>query len=187
MGAPAASCPAPVEIHHAVPQCLLTLREKADACGLDGEGIEAWLEYEHEAMRWGVNPDVTRDDLAILIDASTVALGRGEHRSEHAGDFVRWGRRGGLRRSGATGGRSSGCSGTGATGASRAPSSRRPRPSSRYRGGRRDYQAGRGAEGPTSLRTWPGVVGARALPPTSAPGFAEGNAIVIRAPQSPVT
>jgi hypothetical protein len=95
MGASGSLCASPVEIHHTVPRCLLTLRDKADACALDGEGIEAWLEYEHEAMRWGVDPDVSRDDLAALIDASTVALERDEHRSEHVSDFARWGRRGG--------------------------------------------------------------------------------------------
>jgi hypothetical protein len=95
MGASVSPCPGPVEIHHAVPRCLLGLRDKADASDLDGKGIEALLQYEHEAMRWGVDPDVSRDDLAALIDASTVALERDEHRSEYVSDFVRWGRRGG--------------------------------------------------------------------------------------------
>jgi hypothetical protein len=71
------------------------LREKADAAVLDGEGIELWLEYEHEAMRYGVDPDVSHDELAALVDASTVVLERGAHRLEHVSDFVRWGRRGG--------------------------------------------------------------------------------------------
>jgi hypothetical protein len=86
-----------LELHHHVPQCLLTLRDKADAASLtlDGAGIEAWLEYEHEAMRYGVDPDVSRDELAALIDASTVVLGREAHRSAHVNDFVRWGSRGG--------------------------------------------------------------------------------------------
>ncbi len=87
---------AATEIHHTIPQCLLRLRDKADSAALDGEGIELWLEYEHEAMRYGVDPDITRDDLAALIDASTVILERGAHRLEHISDFVRWGRRGGL-------------------------------------------------------------------------------------------
>ena len=39
------------EVHHRIPQCLLRLRDKADAAPLDSEGIELWLEYEHEAMR----------------------------------------------------------------------------------------------------------------------------------------
>ena len=47
-------------------------------------------------MRYGVDPDVARDELAALIDASTVPLERDEHRREHINDFVQWGRRGGL-------------------------------------------------------------------------------------------
>ncbi len=70
------------EIHHTIPRCLLRLRHKADSAALDGEGIELWLEYEHEAMRYGVDPDISRDDLAALIDASTVVLERGAHRLE---------------------------------------------------------------------------------------------------------
>jgi hypothetical protein len=90
----------PREIHHTIPRYLLRLRDKrdkADDAALDGEGIEAWLDYEHEAMRYGVDPDVGSEELAALIDASTVELGREEHRAHHntAGDFVRWGSRGG--------------------------------------------------------------------------------------------
>jgi hypothetical protein len=84
------------EIHHTILQCLLRLREKAEAAALDDEGIELWLEYEHEAMRYGVDPEISREDLAALIDASTVILERAAHRLEHVSDFVRWGRRGGL-------------------------------------------------------------------------------------------
>ena len=83
------------EIHHTIPRCLLRLREKADSAALDGEGIELWLEYEHEAIRYGVDADISREELATLIDASTVVLERGMHRLEHISDFVRWGRRGG--------------------------------------------------------------------------------------------
>jgi hypothetical protein len=93
MGAPQSFV---TEVHHCIPQCLLRLRDKADAASLDGEGIELWLEYEHEAMCYGVDPDVSREDLAALLDASTVPLQRDEHRCEHVSDFVRWGRRGGL-------------------------------------------------------------------------------------------
>jgi hypothetical protein len=85
-----------VEIHHTVPQCLLRLRERAEAAALDGEGIEAWLEFEHEALRYGVDPDMSREELAAEIDASCVVMERAEHRSHHETDFVRWGRRGGL-------------------------------------------------------------------------------------------
>ena len=95
MIAPAPS-PASLEVHHEVPRCLLRLRDRADAAGLTGEGIQRWLDFEHEAMRWGVDPDVSRDELAGMVEASTVEIPAEEHRAEHAGDFARWGRRGGL-------------------------------------------------------------------------------------------
>jgi hypothetical protein len=85
-----------VEIHHRVPRCLLTLRDKAEASALDGAGFQAWLDYEHEALRWGVDPDVSRQELAALIDASLEAIPYEDHRSIHRADFARWGRRGGL-------------------------------------------------------------------------------------------
>ncbi len=40
---------------------------------------------------------VSREDLAALVEASTVLMDRQDHRNGHEGDFVRWGRRGGLR------------------------------------------------------------------------------------------
>ncbi len=85
------------EVHHAVPRCLLRLKDRADDHPeLDGEGIQRWLDYELEALRWGVDPDVSREELASLVEGSTVELDRYEHRERHADDFVRWGRRGGL-------------------------------------------------------------------------------------------
>ena len=85
------------EVHHAVPRCLLRLRDRADGHhGLDGEAIQKWLDYEFEALRWGVDPDVSREELAELVESSTADLSRDEHREIHAGDFARWGRRGGL-------------------------------------------------------------------------------------------
>jgi|SRR5215217_6020787 len=89
-----AACP---ELHHRVPRCLLRLYDKAASRPeFDGEGIELWLYYELEALRWGVDPDVSREELETLIDASTVLVSREEHRAGHENDFVRWGRRGGL-------------------------------------------------------------------------------------------
>jgi hypothetical protein len=85
-----------VELHHRVPRCLLTLREKAAAGALDGAGFQAWLDYEHEALRWGVDPDVSRQELAALIDASLEAIPYEDHRGIHRADFARWGRRGGV-------------------------------------------------------------------------------------------
>ena len=88
---------AKTEVHHEVPRCLLRLRGRAEAhAELDGEGMQLWLDYELEALRWGVDPDVSRDELAAMVEGSTVEIGRNEHRDGHAGDFARWGRRGGL-------------------------------------------------------------------------------------------
>ena len=85
------------EVHHAVPQCLLRLRDRVDAHQeLDGEGIQLWLDYELEALRYGVDPDISREELAALIEGSTVVLPCDEHRAGHESDFVQWGRRGGL-------------------------------------------------------------------------------------------
>ena len=87
------------ELHHSVPHCLLRLRDRADAHHeFDGESIQLWLDYELEALRYGVDPDVSREKLVALVEGSTVLLPREEHRNGHseASDFVRWGRRGGL-------------------------------------------------------------------------------------------
>jgi hypothetical protein len=87
------------ELHHRIPRCLFSLHERAMNGGLDGAGVEAWLEFEHEAMRYGVSVEISREDLAAIVEASTVLLAGEDHRNGHAdaGDFARWGRRGGLR------------------------------------------------------------------------------------------
>jgi len=87
-----------LEIHHTVPQCHLRLYDEAHSGELDGAGIEAWLNFEHEALLWGVDPEIGREELEALIEASTLSLGRDDHRTLHseASDFARWGRRGGL-------------------------------------------------------------------------------------------
>ena len=84
------------EVHHAAPRCLLRLHDEATNGDLDGAGIQAWLEWEWEAMRWGVPVEIARDDLERLIERSTVILDREGHRLIHASDWQRWGRRGGL-------------------------------------------------------------------------------------------
>jgi hypothetical protein len=33
------------EAHHAAPRCLISLHERANGSSLDGEGIQAWLEW----------------------------------------------------------------------------------------------------------------------------------------------
>ena len=90
---------APREVHHRVARCVLGLRDRADACAdpLSAEGLALWMDYELEALRFGVDPDISREELAALIESSTVKIPRDEHRNGHADDFARWGRRGGLK------------------------------------------------------------------------------------------
>ncbi|MDP9476406.1 MAG: hypothetical protein M3R38_12120 [Actinomycetota bacterium] len=83
------------ENHHAAPRCLLSLYEEAHGGFLDGEGIQAWVEWEMEAMRWRVPVEISREDLEALIASSGVVLEREEHRLLHEGDWRRWGARGG--------------------------------------------------------------------------------------------
>ena len=78
-----------------VPRCLLTLRERADSSGLDGEGIQAWVEWEMEAMRWRVPVEIDRAELEALVEASETVLEREKHRLLHQSDWRRWGSRGG--------------------------------------------------------------------------------------------
>jgi hypothetical protein len=85
----------PEELHHAAPRCLISLHEKANGSSLDGEGIQAWLEWEMEAMRWRVPVEISRDDLEALVEDSGVVLEREAHRLLHASDWQRWGSRGG--------------------------------------------------------------------------------------------
>jgi hypothetical protein len=93
------------ETHHATPRCLLTLHERANGAELDGEGIQAWVEWEMEAMRWRVPVEIDRSDLEALVQTSEVVLEREKHRLLHEGDWRRWGARGGretLRRYGSS-------------------------------------------------------------------------------------
>lgn len=88
------------EVHHRVPRHLVRLHDRATSGSpgeITGEGIEACLEFEHEATRYGVPVEIAREDLERLVEGSTVEMPAGEHREEHsaAGDFARWGRIGG--------------------------------------------------------------------------------------------
>lgn len=84
------------EAHHAVPRCLLKLHERATTLTeLDGEGIEAWLEWEWEAMRWRVPMEISRENLEELVASSEVVMAREAHRELHGTDWQRWGARGG--------------------------------------------------------------------------------------------
>ena len=90
---PGAKAGAPVHVHHGAARCLLSLYEAA------AEGLLEWAEFDREAGRWGVDVRITREDLEAVIEGSTRELPAAEHRRLHqdAGDFARWGRRGGLK------------------------------------------------------------------------------------------
>jgi hypothetical protein len=90
------------EVHHRIPRRLLRAYDRACELAPPGEvwsdeDIQLWIEFELEASRYGISPNVSREELAALIEGSTVDLPREEHRGEaHAGDWPRWGRLGGL-------------------------------------------------------------------------------------------
>jgi hypothetical protein len=68
--------------------------------GAAATGLAEWSEFDAEAERWGIEVrGISREDLGVLIESSTHEIPTTEHRRLHqeAGDFVRWGRRGGLR------------------------------------------------------------------------------------------
>ena len=69
---------------------------------LKPEDLASWIEWEQEAPRYGVDPEISREVLAALIESSTVELGVEAYRAAHAeaGDFARWGRLGGLKAQG---------------------------------------------------------------------------------------
>ena len=87
-----------VEEHHVIPRCLLVMRDRADSCAdpLSAEALALWMDYECEALRFGVDPDTPRDELAAMVEGATVEIPHERHREVHAGDFARWGRRGDL-------------------------------------------------------------------------------------------
>ena len=45
---------------------------------MGGEGIQAWLEWEMEAMRWRVPIEISKDDLEALVEGSGVSPREGE-------------------------------------------------------------------------------------------------------------
>ena len=88
-----------VEVHHHIPRCLLGFYDRFVAGDLDGKGLQAWFDWEEEAFRYGVDPDVSRQELEALIEASASSVSAASHRTNHskAGDFTRWGQLGGSR------------------------------------------------------------------------------------------
>jgi hypothetical protein len=87
------------EVHHRVPCCLLGYFDRARDGDLDGTGLQTWFDWEEEAFRYGVDPDISRKELSSLIASSAAKIRATKHSRLHqeASAFVRWGRRGGLR------------------------------------------------------------------------------------------
>ncbi len=79
------------ERHHAAPRCLLRLHDEAQG-ELRLAGVGAWVEFELEAVRWGVPVEIPREDLAALVASSTEVMEYQQHRLLHATDWQRWGR-----------------------------------------------------------------------------------------------
>src|SRR5215217_1496843 len=83
------------DVHHDAPRWLLRL---FDAPAGD---LAEWSEFDDaEVERLSIEVrGLSREDLRALIESSTCEIPTTEHRTLHqeASDFVRWGRRGGLR------------------------------------------------------------------------------------------
>lgn len=61
------------EVHHQVPRCLLRLRDRADAHPrLDGDGVQKWLDWELEALSWGVTPTALADRQSGKVEVVTL-------------------------------------------------------------------------------------------------------------------
>jgi len=82
------------DVHHFAPRCLLGLFDAA------ATGLADWSEFDKEAERWGIEVrGLSCEGLRTLIEGSTFEIPTTEHRTLHheEGDFMWWGRRGGLR------------------------------------------------------------------------------------------
>jgi hypothetical protein len=86
------------EVHHQVPRRLLVAHDRMRArTALNAEALQLWFEYEGLLLRFGLDPDISREELEQAIEASAVEVSYEEHRSRiHAPDWPHWGRKGGL-------------------------------------------------------------------------------------------
>ena len=86
------------EVHHRVPRHLLGAHDRMQShAALDGVALQLWFEYEGLLLEFGLDPDVSREELQEAIESSAVVVTYEEHRSYiHAPDWPRWGRKGGL-------------------------------------------------------------------------------------------
>ena len=88
--------PEATEVHHRVPRRLLAAHDRMVAREqLDSEALQLWFEYEELLFEFGLDPDLSREELVEAIESSAVVVSYEEHRSRiHAADWVRWGREG---------------------------------------------------------------------------------------------
>jgi hypothetical protein len=71
---------------HAAAPCLLGLHERANGTALDGEGIQAWLEWE--ATHWRVPVDIFRAELEGLVERSAGLLKMPRYSTLHGSDWA---------------------------------------------------------------------------------------------------
>jgi hypothetical protein len=90
--------PEATEVHHQVPRRLLAAHDRMRAhTALNGEVLQLWFEYEGLLLEFGLDPDISREELEQAIEASAAEVTYEEHRSEiHSAEWPRWGRKGGL-------------------------------------------------------------------------------------------
>jgi hypothetical protein len=95
------------DVHHGAPRCLLGLFDAA------ATGLADRSEFDAEAARLSIEVhELSREDLAALIESSTRQIPTTDHRRLHreASDFVWWGRRGAEESWPSTAGHTSRCS-----------------------------------------------------------------------------
>lgn len=83
------------EAYYRVPHCLLKAYDRGHGPGLEPEDLQAWRsDRQEEAFRYGVDLDVSRDDLAAPVERLTFEIAADSHRAVHstAGDFAYWDR-----------------------------------------------------------------------------------------------
>jgi hypothetical protein len=66
--------------HRAVPRRLIEMHERANGLPLDGEGLQAWLEWEWDATRWRVPVEVSAAELREMVERGTGQIERECHR-----------------------------------------------------------------------------------------------------------
>ncbi len=71
-----------MEVHHQVPRRLLIAHDRMHSRQqLDGGALQAWFDYEELLFEFGLDPDISREELKRKIDDSAVWVTYKEHRS----------------------------------------------------------------------------------------------------------